>query len=52
MTATQLVKILQEYIRSYGDQFVVASDNYSVLGDVDSVLITDDGDFAITFQTD
>lgn len=52
MLASQLVRILNDYIRSYGDQFVTAADQYNVLGDVDSVMLTDDGDFAITFIPD
>lgn len=52
MTATQLIAILQNYVHEYGDQFVVASDEYSILGDVNSVMLTDDGDFAITFIPD
>lgn len=50
MTASKLIEILEEYIRTYGDQFVTIADAYSVLGDAESVLLTDDGDFAITFN--
>lgn len=52
MTASQLVRILNEYIRAYGDRFVTAADEYSVLGDVNSVMLTDNDDFAITFIPD
>lgn len=52
MTATQLIRILKEYIRTYGDQFVVAASDQFVLGDVDSVLITDNNEIAITFTPD
>lgn len=49
MTATQLIRILEEYVNTYGDRFVVAADDRYVCGDVDSVLITDDNEIAITF---
>lgn len=52
MTVSQLVQILNEYGRTYGDRFVVAADEYSILGDVNSVMLTDDGDIAITFIPD
>ena len=52
MTASQLVRILQDYIASYGDLFVVAADDRYVLGDVDSVLLTDDNEIAVTFIPD
>lgn len=52
MTANNLISILKDYVRSYGDQFIVVSDNNSVLGDADSVILTDDGDFAINFNYD
>ena len=52
MLASQLVNILEDYIRTHGDQFVNVADQYYVLGDVDSVLLTDDGEFAVTFIPD
>ena len=52
MLASQLVRILNEYIYSYGDQFVTVADENYVLGDVDSVMITNDNDIAITFTPD
>lgn len=52
MTATQLIRILQDYVNTYGDQFVVAADDQYVRGDVDSVLITDNNEIAITYTPD
>lgn len=52
MTASQLRDILDNWIREYGDQFIVVSDNYTVLGDADGVILTDDGDFAISFNVE
>ena len=52
MTATQLIRILQDYVNTYGDQFVVAADDQYVRGDVDSVLITDNNEIAITYTQD
>lgn len=52
MTATQLIRILQDYVRMYGDQFVVAADEDRIVGDINSVLLTDDNEIAITFIPD
>lgn len=52
MLASQLIEILEDYIRSYGDQFVNVADQYSVIGDAESVMLTNDGEFAITFIPD
>jgi len=52
MLASQLVGILNEYIYSYGDQFVTVADENYVLGDVDSVMLTNFEEFAITFTPD
>lgn len=52
MLASQLVAILNDYIRSYGDQFVTVADENYVLGDADSVMLTNFGEFAITYTPD
>ena len=51
MTIYQLIQILQEYARTYGDDhYVVATTEEEVFGDVVGVGRTNKGETAIVFE--
>ena len=51
MTLSELIRILRGYERDLGsDAYVVLADDEEVIGDANSVGVTQDGDVVITIQ--
>ena len=51
MTVSELIRILRGYEREYGrDAYVVLADEQDIIGDANSVGLSDDGEVVISLQ--
>ena len=48
MTLSELQRILREYQRAYGDQYVVLADDSTIIGDCNSVGLDPSGDIILS----
>lgn len=49
MTVSELIRILRQYQREYGDKYVVLADYENVIGDAESVGLVN-GDIVISIE--